>query len=83
MRAIDGIRIRIGTRTVRIPGASALCSGAGPLIRQQGVATWSRFSCTFTTFTTAGADRDADFDVLVLDAKRFEVRDARWIGAVR
>ena len=83
MRAIDGVRVRVGTRVVRIEADTALCSGAGPTIRRQGVRMWSRFVCTFTTFTKSGPDRDLEFHVYVTGQARFAIRDAHWIRGVR
>jgi hypothetical protein len=83
MRAVDGARVRVGARVVRIDAESTLCSGEGRAVRRRGVRMWSRFSCTFTTFTSKGVDRDLDFDVYVTGRNRYVIRDAHWIGATR
>jgi hypothetical protein len=83
MRSIDDVRVRVGTRVVRIHSETTLCSGGGRPIQRLGVRMWSRFSCTYTTFTRRGIDRDLDFEVHVVSAKRFAIRDAHWITATR
>jgi hypothetical protein len=80
MRAIDGVRIRVGTRVVRIDKDTTLCSGEGRKILRHGVRAWSRFVCTFTTFTKTGLDRDLEVRVYVTG---FAIRDAHWIRGVR
>jgi hypothetical protein len=83
MRAIDDVRVRIGTRVVRIHKETTLCSGEGPSIRRRGIRRWSRFACTYTTFTKRGVDRDLDFRVRVLGTTRFAITDAHWVAATR
>jgi hypothetical protein len=83
MRAIDDVRVRVGTRVVRIHSETTLCSGEGPSIRRRGIRRWSRFSCTYTTFTRQGVDRDLDFRVRVNGLKRFVISDAHWVGTGR
>lgn len=83
MRAIDGVRIRVGTRVVRIETDSTLCSGEGRRIRRHGERMWSRFVCTFTTFTKSGVDRDLEFHLYVTGRTLFAIRDAHWITAIR
>lgn len=83
MRAVDGVRTRVGTRSVRIHADTTLCSGEGRRIRRHGVGMWSRFGCTFTTFTKTGPERDLDFRVYVTGRTRFVIRDAHWITGVR
>jgi hypothetical protein len=80
LRRIDGARIHVGTRTVRIDSDTALCAGRGPSIRRDGVRRWRRFACTYTTFTKSGVDRDVDFRVRVLGTTRFAISDAHWVG---
>jgi hypothetical protein len=83
MRSIDGVRVRVGTRVVRIEGETTLCSGRGLSIRRAGVRRWTRFSCTFTTFTSRGVGRDVEFRVRVLGEKWFAIRDAHWVTTNR
>jgi hypothetical protein len=83
MHAIDGVRIRVGTRLVRVDADTTLCSGEGPKISRHGVRMWSRFVCTFTTFTKSGLDHDLDFKVYVTGRTRFTIRHAHWIPGVR
>jgi hypothetical protein len=83
MRSIDGSRVHVGTRVVRIDSETTLCSGEGTPIRRRGTRRWSRFSCTYTTFTKQGVDRDLDFRVRVTGPRRFVIEDAHWVHAVR
>jgi hypothetical protein len=83
MRSIDDVRVRVGARVVRIHTETTLCSGDGRPIRRRGVRMWSRFSCTYTTFTKQGVDRDLEFRVDVVSAKRFVIRDVHWIVGSR
>jgi hypothetical protein len=83
MRLIDETRLRVGTRVVRIHRETTLCSGEGRSIRRSGVRRWSRFACTFTTFTRAGLDRDVDFRVVVTGRSSFRIVDAHWVRAPR
>jgi hypothetical protein len=83
MRAIDDVRVRVGTRVVRIHSETTLCSGEGRSIRRGRIRRWSRFACTYTTFTKQGVDRDLDFRVRVTGVKRFAITDAHWVRATR
>jgi hypothetical protein len=83
MRSIDGARVRVGTRVVRIDTETTLCAGEGRSVRRRGIRRWSRFACTFTTFTRQGVDRDLDFQVRVVGRRRFVIYHARWVGASR
>jgi hypothetical protein len=83
MRAIDDVRVRVGARVVRIHAETTLCSGEGASIRRAGIRRWSRFACTYTTFTKQGVDRDLDFRVRVTGLKRFVITDAHWVRATR
>ena len=80
LRRIDGARIHVGSRTVRVVGESTLCAGRGPSIRRHGIRRWQKFICTYTTFTKAGIDRDLDFSVRVLGVKRYRIYDAHWVS---
>jgi hypothetical protein len=83
MRVLDGTRVRVGTAAVRIQSETTLCSGQGRSIRRNGVRRWSRFACTYTTFTRRGVDRDLDFRVLVRGQRRFRIVDAHWVPTPR
>jgi hypothetical protein len=83
MRMIDNVRISVNRRIVRIESESTLCSGDGASIRRRGSRTWRRFTCTFTTFSKRGVDRDLEFQLRVTSATRFVVFDAHWIGTTR
>jgi hypothetical protein len=83
LRRLDGDRIRVGTRRVRLDSETTLCSGEGPSIRRRGVRMWRRFACTYTTFTRGGVDRDIDFQVQVRTATRYVVTDAHWVRVTR
>jgi hypothetical protein len=80
LRKLDGDRIHVGTRRVRVVSESTLCSGEGPSIRRRGLRMWRRFACTYTTFTKGGVDRDIDFRVRVRSATRYAVTDAHWVA---
>lgn len=80
MREVDGARVRVGTRTVRVDAETTLCSGEGRGILRRGARTWTHFRCTFTTFTPRGVGPDVEFRVHVLDARRMAITSARWIG---
>ena len=77
MRAIDGARLRVEGRAVRVQASTALCSGEGRARRQRGVATWRHFRCRYTT--GGGFGRDVEFRVHPLGARRFATSDARWM----
>jgi hypothetical protein len=83
MRKLDGDRIRVGTRTVRVHRETTLCAGRGVSIRRDGMRRWRRFLCTYTTFTKSGVGRDVDFRVRVLSRTRYAVYDAHWVSAAR
>lgn len=76
---IDGAAVHVGARTIRVHSDTALCSGAGKSVRRHGVRMWHDFACTYTTFTKAGVDRDLEFRVHVVDARRFRISDATWV----
>lgn len=80
MRALDGERIRVGSKRVRVDSLTSLCSGEGGAKRRGGVRMWTHFRCTFSTFTALGPGRDAEFRVHVLGPRRIGVSGARWIG---
>jgi uncharacterized Zn-binding protein involved in type VI secretion len=80
MHAIDGRRVPVDGRRVRIEGDSTLCGGLGASVRVAGVRRWSRFACTFTAFGARGIERDLDFRVRVLGARRIALTSARWVG---
>lgn len=83
MGAIDKARVRVGTHVVRVDSDTTLCSGEGRSIRRSGVRRWTRFACTFTTFTRQGVDRDLEFRVYVTGRNRYAIRDAHWIRGPR
>jgi hypothetical protein len=83
LRKLDGARVVVKERTVRIRSATTLCAGRGASIRRRGVRLWSRFVCTYTTFTKGGVDRDLDFRVRVRSATRFTIWDAHWVPMPR
>jgi hypothetical protein len=83
LRMLDDTRLRVGSRLVRIDSATTLCAGYGASIRRDGVRRWRHFACTYTTFTKTGVDRDVDFRLHVLSARRFSISDAYWVGGGR
>jgi hypothetical protein len=80
MRAVDGSRIHVGTKVVRVDSDTTLCSGEGRVKLRRGVRTWTHFRCTFSTFTARGPGRDVEFRVHALDARRIATTSARWIA---
>jgi hypothetical protein len=83
LRRIDGAKVRLGARTVRVDSETTLCAGRGASIRRNGIRMWRRFVCTYTTFTKSGVDRDLDFRVSVLSARRYAILDAHWVRIPR
>jgi hypothetical protein len=79
LHRIDGARIHVGTRTVRVDKDTALCAGVGRSIRRNGFRMWRRFICTYTTFTRGGVGRDLEFRVRVLGVRRYAISEAHWI----
>jgi hypothetical protein len=79
MQAIDGKRVPVAGRRVRIETDSTLCGGEGASARERGVRRWSRFDCTFTTFGARGIERDLEFRVRVVDARRLSITGVRWV----
>jgi hypothetical protein len=79
MRAIDDAPVTVGGRKVRIDSETTLCSGVGVSRREGGVRRWRRFRCTYTTFAKGVVDRDLDFGVRILDARRFRIMDPAWV----
>ena len=80
MRSIDGARIDVGTRVVRVESDTALCSGSGGSRRVRGVRVWRVFFCTYTTFTKRGIGPDLEFSVRPVSARRFVITGARWVS---
>jgi hypothetical protein len=82
MRLIDGARIVVGGRRLRIDSEATLCSGAGRAIGRVDARRWHAFDCTYSTLT-GGIDRDVDFHVAVLGQRRYRISHAHWIGETR
>jgi hypothetical protein len=78
MRRIDGKRIHVGNRVVRIDSETTLCSGAGRAVRRHGVRAWKHFDCTYSVFVAGDGIYDCDFRVHVVGVRRFLVTNARW-----
>jgi hypothetical protein len=83
LHKLDTARVVVGGRTVRIRSATTLCAGRGTSIRRRGIRLWSRFVCTYTTFTKGGVDRDLDFRVRIRSASRFTLWDVHWVRGPR
>jgi hypothetical protein len=60
IRRLDGRRLRVGKRVVRVDRATVTCGGVGrPAGRSDGEPAWSRFRClqpTFPAGSVAGPD---------------------------
>src|SRR5512133_1060355 len=83
MRAIDRAPVSVQGRSVRVDTDTTLCTGRRDSRRIRGVRAWRSFACTFTMFTRAGVDRDLDFRVRTLGARRFVITDPHWVGETR
>ncbi len=83
LRRLDGAKVSVGARVVRVRSATTLCAGQGTSVRHHGIRLWRRFVCTYTTFTKAGVDRDLDFRVRTISGTRFVVWDAHWVRQAR
>jgi hypothetical protein len=79
MRRLDGTRVKVGGRWVRIHRETTLCSGIGRRIHRHGVRRWRRFECTYSIFLRAGL-YDCEFVVVTIDARTLSVRKPRWVG---
>ena len=79
LRRVDGATIQVGSRKVRVDSETTLCAGYGASIRPGRLRLWRHFTCTYTTFTKALADKDLEFRVHVRGATQFSVTDAHWI----
>jgi hypothetical protein len=77
MQRIDGKRIHIGGRVVRIDSETTLCSGAGRSVRQGGLRAWKHFDCTYSLFARQGI-YDCEFRVHVLGLRKYLITNARW-----
>jgi hypothetical protein len=82
LQRLDGTKILVGSRSVRVDGATTLCAGVGRPVRRGSVRKWHAFACTYTTFTKAGVGRDLEFRVYVLTRTRFEVASAHWVAGL-
>ena len=80
MRHLDGMRLRVGERVVRLERDTLLCSGIGrPFVSRAGVRRWHRFDCTYATFI-AGRSYDCEFQAIVVE-RRLSLRRPHWIGS--
>ena len=79
MRTLDGHRVSVAGKTLRIDADSTLCGGEGRSVRVQGVRRWVRFACTYTTFGRRGIERDLEFRVTVVDGRRLRIGSAAWV----
>jgi hypothetical protein len=74
---LEGRRLVVGGRTVRLDRGLLTCSGTGRAVVRGGTRHWRRFICTQTTFAN-GVDRDVSFDVAVGSGDRLVTSSARW-----
>jgi hypothetical protein len=79
MERIDGKRVHVGPRIVRIDSAAGLCSGVGRAVRQQGIRAWKHFDCTYSVFVAGHGLYDYEFRVHVLGLRKFLITNAHWI----
>jgi hypothetical protein len=80
MQRLDGMRVRVGQRLIRLETPTLLCSGVGRAFRQDGVRRWQRFHCTYVVFIH-GRTYDCEFRAVVVRGQRLSLRAPRWIGA--
>jgi hypothetical protein len=78
MQRIDGARIHIGGRVVRIDSETTLCSGLGRAVPQRGIRAWKHFDCTYSVFVAGRGIYDCEFRVHVLGLRKFLITNARW-----
>jgi hypothetical protein len=74
---LEGKRLVVGRRTVRLDRGLLICSGRGAVAVRGGTRRWRRFICTQTTFAN-GVDRDISFDVAVTSSDRLVTRAERY-----
>jgi hypothetical protein len=82
LRRIDGRRIEVDGRTVRIDRATLACGGVGqPTTRRRGEPAWARFRCVQPTFPAGSvAGPDAIFVVTPTGAHTAVMTDRRLTG---
>jgi hypothetical protein len=78
MQRIDGNRINVGGRVVRIDSETMLCSGLGRAVRQRGTRAWKHFDCTYSVFVAGRGIYDCDFRVHVLGRRKYLITNPRW-----
>jgi hypothetical protein len=77
MKRLDGKRVHVGGRVVRVDVDTVLCSGDGRAGRVRGTRVWKHFICTYSVLTTHGI-YDCEFRVHVLGDRKFVITDAHW-----
>jgi hypothetical protein len=78
MQRIDGKRIQIDGRVVRIDSETTLCSGLGRAVRQRGIRAWKHFDCTYSVFVAGHGIYDCELRVHVLGLRKYRITNARW-----
>jgi hypothetical protein len=78
MQRIDGKRVRVAGRVVRVDSDTALCSGEGRGGRQRPIRVWKHFSCTYSVFVAGDGIYDCEFRVHVLGRRKFLITNAQW-----
>jgi hypothetical protein len=78
MQRIDGTRIYVNKRPLRVDSETMLCSGLGRPVRQRGTRTWKHFDCTYSVFAAGRGIYDCDFRVHVLGLRKYLITNARW-----
>jgi hypothetical protein len=78
MQRLDGTRVRVESRLVRIDSETMLCSGVGGSARVNGTRAWKHFDCTYSVFVLGHGIYDCEFRVHVLGPRRYLVSNAHW-----
>ena len=78
MQRIDGARVRLPDRVIRVDRDLVICNGEGTPVIRAGVRRWKHFTCTQTLIQNGRVGRDATFRVHVVSPTRFLITDPRY-----
>jgi hypothetical protein len=80
LRRLDGERITVEGRPVRLDASTLTCGADGPPdARIRGRPAWARFRCTQPTFPPGVlAGPDAEFELTPVESRGYEVARARF-----